>query len=83
MGTGISEYFYERCGVSMLDLAYPSNYDTFGGLVNTPGVILKHPNTVHKMFHHDNIHNDIPHFVVENIDDWGTVTDFDEIGNRI
>ena len=35
LGKGMSEFFYERCGVGMLDLAYPSNFDTFGDLVST------------------------------------------------
>ena len=81
MGTGLSEYYYERCGVGMLDLGYPSNFDTFGELVSTPGIILKLPNTVHKMFHHEDIHNDITHFKVTDLDQWGVVTNYDEIGN--
>jgi len=40
----MNAYFYERCGVSSVDLAYPSNGDMFGELVTeTPAVIYKYP----------------------------------------
>ena len=40
----MNAYFYERCGVSSVDLAYPSNFDMFGGLDReTPFIIYKYP----------------------------------------
>jgi len=42
--TTTNAYFYERCGVSAVDLAYPSNYDMFSPIVKeTPAMIFKYP----------------------------------------
>jgi hypothetical protein len=76
----MSEYFYERCGVAILDLGYPSNFETFSPLIsNLPGIIFKKPNTIHKMFHHDDIHGDMDNFKLHDLAEWGTVFDFDQI----
>ena len=73
-------HYFLQPSVRMLDLGYPSNFDTFGELVSTPGIIFKNPNTIHKMFHHEDIHNDIPHFKVTNLEQWGAVMHYDQIG---
>jgi len=57
LATELSKYFFKRVGVAVLDLGYPSNFATFGDLFDeSPALLLKHPNRVHKMFHHDDIH---------------------------
>ena len=49
---GLSEYYYERCGVSQVDLAYPTNAAIFASLKNEnlPMILVKKPLTANKMF---------------------------------
>ena len=45
------QLLFERCGVAMLDMGYPSNQDTFGSVVDeTPMILFRKPNVERKMF---------------------------------
>merc|ERR1719383_167745 len=47
----IMQLLFERCGVAMLDMGYPSNQDTFGSVVDeTPMILFRKPNVERKMF---------------------------------
>ena len=48
----ISKYFYQRCAVGTMDLAYPSNKFAFTGVVNdgdVPAIIFKLPGLDNKI----------------------------------
>ena len=77
----MSKYFYKRVGVAVLDLGYPSNFATFGDLFDElPALIIKHPNRVHKMFHHEDIHAGVVHIEHHDLDKWGEVISHDDLG---
>ena len=65
MARALTLLFYERCGVALLDMAYPSNHYTFGAVVDeTPMILFRKPNAQHQMFHVDHLHADKSHFQV-------------------
>ena len=50
------QLLFERCGVSMLDMGYPSNQDTFGSVVSeTPMILFRKPNAERQMFSKPNV----------------------------
>ena len=68
MARALTLLFYERCGVALLDMAYPSNHYTFGAVVEeTPMILFRKPNAQHQMFHVDHLHADKSHFQVGTI----------------
>jgi len=78
------ELYYERCGVGVLDLGYPSNHFTFGEVVeDTPMIIFRKPYAMHQMFHIEHLHNDKVHFQVDKLHKWGHVFPADDLDNRI
>ena len=75
------ELYYERCGVGVLDLGYPSNHFTFGEVVeDTPMIIFRKPYAMHQMFHIEHLHNDKVHFQVDKLHKWGHVFPADDLG---
>ena len=73
--------YYERCGVGVLDLGYPSNHFTFGEVVeDTPMIIFRKPYAMHQMFHIEHLHNDKVHFQVDKLHKWGHVFPADDLG---
>ena len=75
------ELYYERCGVGVLDLGYPSNHFTFGEVVeDTPMIIFRKPYAIHQMFHIEHLHNDKVHFQVDQLHKWGYVFPADDLG---
>jgi len=65
----LSEYFYERCGVGMLDMAYPGNKFTFGYLIeDLPMILVKRAGREFKMLQ-DYIEQDS--FVLRDRSEWG------------
>lgn len=70
----MSTHFYQRVTVGVLDLAYPSNHDTFGDLFQeVPSLLIKHPRKIHQAFYHDEDftkERDIRH---TRLDLWGEV----------
>jgi len=65
----LSEYFYERCSVGMLDMAYPSNKFTFGYLIeDMPMLLVKKAGRQNKMLQ-SYIEQDS--FVLRDRKEWG------------
>lgn len=65
----LSEYFYERCAVGMLDMAYPSNKFSFGYLIeDMPMLLVKKSGRSNKMLQ-DYIEQDT--FVLRDRTQWG------------
>lgn len=72
LGTALSAFFHERCGVGMLDIAYPSNNFTFSDVVeSTPSFIVKRPHRKDKMLRLFHNHLDPNHLHLMPIEDWG------------
>ena len=81
---GINELFYERCGVAVLDLAYPSNHFTFGPVIeDTPMILFRKPNALHQMFHVEHVHSDINHFQLDKLYKWGIVFNTQDLENHV
>ena len=72
-----SNYFYERCLVGLIDLAYPSNAATFLNaelserLSHTPSFLLKFPQTDHQVVINQNRSH--PHVELGPIAKWPTI----------
>ena len=77
----MNAYFYERCGVSSIDLAYPSNLDTFGDIIETtPAVLYKSsraPMINQTMFEID---GQLGSMELNPIELWGKIYDYDALG---
>ena len=70
----MTETFYERCGVGLLDLGYPSNRATFGKLVHsTPSLLMRLPGMHHKMFKSEDLNHEKHHISIQTVADWGVV----------
>ena len=81
LGNAISEHFFQRCGVAILDVGYPSNFATFGDLVEeVPALIIKNPKQIHKLFHHKDINAEMIHFHHQDIKEWGQIVEHRELG---
>jgi len=47
----LGNYFKDRCSLAVVDLSYPSNFDTFAfNSAKTPFLIVKNPNTIANVF---------------------------------
>lgn len=66
----------------MLDLGYPSNFATFGDLFGheVPAVLVKYPQKIHQMFHHDDVTPEMIHLEHDDIDLWGTTFSHKDLG---
>lgn len=65
----IAEYFYERCGVGLLDMAYPSNKATFGYLIeDLPMLLVKHSGRDKHILEK---HLERGSFIMQDISKWG------------
>lgn len=74
----LSEYFYERCAVGMLDMAYPSNKFSFGYLIeDMPMLLVKKSGRSNKMLQ-DYIEQDT--FVLRDRTQWGGRVMTDDLG---
>ena len=81
LGQAISDMFYERCGVGLLDIGYPSNKATFGKIVDsTPTVIMRFAEHHHEMFSYDDLHHERHHISVQPISKWGTAAPTNLLG---
>ena len=84
LGNALSDVFYERCGVGLLDLGYPSNYATFGKIVeSTPTVIMRFADHHHEMFNYADLHHERHHIAVQGLGKWGTIAPPNLLGNII
>jgi len=74
-GKGISEYYYERCGVGLLDLAYPSNRASFSKDVfkQSPCILLRYPEKTRLMFKFDQIVHPSIGFPMHAVEEWGKI----------
>jgi len=78
LAENIAEYFYERCAVGMLDLAYPSNKFTFGYLIeDMPMLLVKKSGRKFKMLQ-EYIEQDS--FVLRDRTEWGARVMTDDLG---
>lgn len=77
----LSDYFYERCAVGTLDMAYPSNKFTFGYLIeDMPMLLVKKAGRNNKMLQ-DYIEQDS--FVLKDRRDWGKRVMTDDLEDDI
>ena len=76
----ISEYFYERCAVGLLDMAYPSNKASFGYLIeDLPMLLVKHAGRDKHILQK---HLERGSFVMEDIKSWGKRVLTDDLGKK-
>lgn len=81
LAENIAEYFYERCAVGMLDLAYPSNKFTFGYLIeDMPMLLVKKSGRKFKMLQ-EYIEQDS--FVLRDRTEWGARVMTDDLEDDI
>lgn len=65
----LADYFYERCGVATIDLAYPSNRFMFGYMIDdTPMLFVKKPGAGVSML---NGHFEQGSFTLQDWNEWG------------
>lgn len=77
----VAEYFYERCGVGLLDMAYPSNKASFGYLIeDLPMLLVKHSGRDKHILQK---HLERGSFVMEDISKWGTRVLTDDLEDDI
>lgn len=83
-GKGLSEYYYERCGVGLLDLAYPSNRASFSEDVfkQSPCILLRYPQKSRKMFIFDRIVQPSLGFPMNPIEEWGKIYGAEDLVER-
>jgi len=81
LACALSKHFRGRVAVGMLDLGYPSNFATFGDLFGheVPAVLVKYPQKIHQMFHHDDVTPEMIHLEHDDIDLWGTTFSHKEL----
>jgi len=75
LGNAIAAHFHSRVAVAMLDLGYPSNFATFGDLFSNdvPAILIKRPETIHAMFHSDDIDTEMIHLKLDDLSQWGEI----------
>ena len=68
--------------MAVLDLGYPSNFATFGDLFDgmVPALLVKHPDRMHQVFHHDDIHAEMIHVQHDDLEKWGEIITHDDLG---
>jgi hypothetical protein len=80
---GLSKYFEHRCAVGTLDIAYPSNYDSFHFTVtSTPSLIVKFSRKIHEMFDHTELHRGIAYIKPTDVYHWGRFIPSNELQIR-
>ena len=83
LANGLAEYYYERCGVGILDLAYPSNKATFSTEVykQSPCLVVRYPDKARLMFDvTQNLASPTLGLPMNDIYSWGKIIGANELG---
>jgi len=88
--TSLSKYYYERCGVSSVDLGYPTNSAIFETVKSEklPFLIVKKPLRANKMFVPESLKirptdRAEGHFKLSPIETWGEIITNRDLGKKI
>ena len=82
LARGLTKYYYQRCGVGLLDLAYPSNGATFptAALKQSPSLILRKALKNREMFDVDKIIHPGLAVPINDLEKWGEIIPAEKLG---